>query len=89
MGTLDAIFPATRIAVLKQLYLQPRKSFHLRELVRLLGKGTGGVQRELDRLEQAQLVRCLFEDRLKTYKANTESPFFPELRSMLLKAGRW
>jgi predicted nucleotidyltransferase len=46
----------TRARVLTLLLAQPRRTYHLRELIRLAGGGASGVQREVGRLEGLGLV---------------------------------
>lgn len=46
----------TRARVLTLLLAQPRRTYHLRELIRLSGGGASGVQREVERLEGLGLV---------------------------------
>jgi len=46
----------TRARVLTLLLEQPRRTYHLRELIRLAGSGASGVQREVERLEGLGLV---------------------------------
>ena len=46
----------TRARVLTLLLVQPRRTYHLRELIRLAGCGASGVQREVARLEGLGLV---------------------------------
>jgi len=46
----------TRARVLVLLLARPRRTYHLRELIRLAGCGASGVQREIARLEGLGLV---------------------------------
>jgi len=46
----------TRARVLSLLFAQPRRTYHLRELIRLARGGASGVQREVERLEGLGLV---------------------------------
>ncbi|MCX6364241.1 MAG: nucleotidyltransferase domain-containing protein [Actinobacteria bacterium] len=54
LGTL--LGSETRARVLSLLLVQPRRTYHLRELIRLAGGGASGVQREVARLEGLGLV---------------------------------
>jgi len=54
LGTL--LGSETRARVLGLLLMQPRRTYHLRELIRLAGGGASGVQREVARLEGLGLV---------------------------------
>jgi predicted nucleotidyltransferase len=47
---------ATRARVLTLLLAHPRRTYHLRESIRLAGGGASGVQREVERLEGLGLV---------------------------------
>ena len=47
---------STRARVLTLLLAQPRRTYYLRELIRLAGGGASGVQREVARLEGLGLV---------------------------------
>lgn len=81
----DALFPKVRQQVLGLLFSQPDKGFYSNEIIRLTGSGRGVVQRELEKLTKAELVIVKEVGRQKMYQANTESPLFSDLRSMILK----
>jgi hypothetical protein len=49
----DALFSTTQQRVLSLLFGQPDRSFDAIELIRLVGAGSGAVQRELARLESS------------------------------------
>lgn len=80
-----ALFTRTRRRVLGLLFGYPERSFYANEIVRLAGVGTGSVQRELARLTAAGLLVVKPVGNQKHYRANTESPFYPELRSLVVK----
>ena len=52
----DALFGRARQRVLAILFANPDRSFYANELIRLVGAGTGAVQRELARFEAVGLV---------------------------------
>lgn len=79
------LFGKTRRALLSRLYLEPERSFRLRELSRLTGISAGSVQHELKQLLHADLVARAEAGGLVTYRANQESPVFDELRAILEK----
>jgi predicted nucleotidyltransferase len=85
IGLAEALFPAARQRVLGILFGQPDRSFYGAELIRLAGSGTGAVQRELTRLARSGLVSVATIGSQKHYRANRESPIFPELRGLILK----
>jgi len=75
-----------RVKLLKKFLLHPENEFYVRELVRDLGEQINGIRRELENLKKLSLLRMRSKDRKKYYFANTEHPFFHELRSIFLKA---
>ena len=81
----DALFSKVRQRVLGLLYTQPDSDFHTNEIIRLTDSGTGAVQRELESLTGAGLVIVKQVGNQKRYQANRDTPFFTELRSIILK----
>ena len=81
----DALFSKVRQRVLGLLYGQPDSDFHTNEIIRLTDSGTGAVQRELENLASAGLVMVKQVGNQKRYQANRDTPFFAELRSIVLK----
>lgn len=81
----STLFGKIRRAVLSRLFLEPGRSFRLRELARLAGVSPGSVQHELKQLMQADLVTREASGDLVTYRANTTSPVYEELRAILEK----
>jgi predicted nucleotidyltransferase len=59
--------------------------YHLVDLIKRTGAGTGAVQREVARLVSSGLVSVLTRDGHKVYKANEQSPIFAEIRSIVAK----
>ena len=84
-GLADALFAKVQQRVLGVLFGNPRRSFYANEVIGLARSGTGAVQRELKRLEASQLVTVTRVGKQKHYQANTASPVFDELRSLVLK----
>jgi predicted nucleotidyltransferase len=59
---------------------------HLQEsLIRLAGLGRGTVQRELDFLARAGVVRRTVRGRQVYFQANPQSPIYTELRGIVVK----
>ena len=84
-GLADALFSTTQQRVLGLLFGQSDRSFYATEMIRLMGAGSGAVQRELTRLEEAGLVRIHRLGTQKHYQANPESPLYAELCSIARK----
>lgn len=81
----DALFTTTQQRVLGLLFGDPDRSFFANELIALTGSGSGGVQRELARLEQAALVTVQWIGNQKHYQANKASPVFSGLWDIIQK----
>ncbi len=79
-----ALFGRTRRAVLALLRARPDESFYLREVVRLVRCGQGGVQRELKRLERAGILSRTVRGRTVFYRANQDCPALAELRGLIV-----
>ena len=81
-----ALFPASRRAVLGLLYGEPDRAFFLREIIEILGLGSGQIQRELTRLSQAGILRRFKQGRHVYFQANPACPVYDELRSLITKS---
>jgi hypothetical protein len=86
MGTYaDALFTKTQQRVLSILFGRPQRSFYAKELIGLAQSGSGAVQRELARLEDARLITVSRRGNQKHYQANHDAPIFDELYSIVRK----
>jgi len=72
--------------LLARVYLDADKPVSLAQLARELGLDDGGITREADRLERAGLVRSERVGRSRILHPNEDSPYYPELSGLLLKA---
>lgn len=84
-GLGETLFTKTQRRVLGLLFGNPDRSYYANEIVRFAGAGIGTVQRELERLESAQLVTVSKIGNQKHYQANRQAPIFEELRGIVLK----
>lgn len=84
-GLADALFSSTQQRVLGLLFGQPDRSFFATELIRLVGAGSGAVQRELARLAESGLVTVRRLGAQKHYQADPSSPIFHELNGIITK----
>jgi predicted nucleotidyltransferase len=83
--TIHALMPPGRIRVLQQLLLHPERELYLRELAARADVSLSSAQRELARLTAAGLLRRTKRGHQTFYRAETSSPIYPELRSLLMK----
>ena len=81
----SALFTSTKQEVLALLFGQSNRSFFFSEIVKHTKKGSGGVQKELDKLTQSGLVRSWKIANQKHYQADENSILFDELKSIVLK----
>ena len=80
-----ALFGKGRRAVLGLLFGRPDETFYLREIVRWAGAGQGAIQRELQRLAAAGIVRRTRRGNQVYFQADRRCPIFAELRGIVLK----
>lgn len=80
-----ALFGKSKRALLALFYVQPERSFYLRQITRMLGMGQGAVQRELARLAEAGLLVRTRVGSQVHYQANAASPIFGELKMLMVK----
>ena len=80
-----SLFGRTRQTLLALLYSRADEE-HLQEsLIQLAGLGRGTVQRELDFLARAGVVRRTVRGRQVYFQANAQSPIYAELRGLVVK----
>ena len=84
-GLSGALFTPVQRRVLGLLFGQPERAFGSAELIRQAGSGTGAAHRQLQRLERVGLVRVDRVGNQKRYRANSDSPIFPELHGLVVK----
>lgn len=85
MSFATALFSDSQSRVFQWLFGQPEREFHLSELRRLTGLGSASLQRELNRLAKAGLVRSERIGNLRRFQANPQSPVYGELVGLTRK----
>lgn len=84
-GSSPSLFGRTRQALLALLYSRADEE-HLQEsLIQLAGLGRGTVQRELEFLARAGVIRRAVRGRQVYFQANQQSPIYAELRGLVVK----
>ena len=81
----DLLFGQTRGRVLALLYGAPDKALFVRQIARQVETSVGTVQRELNLLADAGLIKRSTVGNQVFYQANQEHPEYPELRALLAK----
>jgi predicted nucleotidyltransferase len=82
---LDSLFPRVRQRLLAATLTRPEKWWYLSELAEFLGTRPSSLQRELSSLEQSGILQQRKDGRRTYFKAETRSPIFRDLRSILEK----
>lgn len=82
---LDALLPKTRQGILAAVLLQPERAWYPSELAQRMGVPPSSLQRELRDLTGAGILKTHRQGRMRFYQANADSPFFADLRGLLLK----
>lgn len=85
MSVSAAFLSDSQSRVFRWLFGQPERSYHLSELRRLTGLGSASLQRELNRLAEAGLVRSERVGNLRRFQANPQSPVYGELVGLTRK----
>ena len=85
MSIATAHFSDSQSRVLRWLFGQPDRGYHLSELRRLTGLGSASLQRELNRLAKVGLVMSERVGNLRRFQANPNSPVFKELVALTRK----
>ena len=85
MSIASALFSDSQSRIFRWLFGQPNREFHLSELRRLTGLGSASLQRELNRLAEAGLVRSERVGNLRRFQANPQSPIYTELLGLTRK----
>lgn len=79
------LFGGVRREVLALLLGRPEERFYLREIVRMVGAGSGAVQRELAQLVDAELLCREVSGRQVYFSANRDCVVYEELRAIVEK----
>ena len=83
--SLDALLPKTRQGILAATLVRPERAWYVSELARRMGVPSSSLQRELQDLTEAGILKTHRQGRMVYYQANADSPLFPELRGLFLK----
>ena len=85
VSVADALFSGGQKRVLGLLFGQPDRAFYSNEIAKLVKSGRGALQRELERMASAGLIKVTLMGRQKYYQASKESFVYADLRSIVMK----
>jgi hypothetical protein len=74
-----------RAQLVVTLFADPEREYYMRELSRTTGEVIGSVQRELDNLEDLDLVVSQKRANAKFYRANHDHYLFQEMKNIVAK----
>lgn len=83
---LDALITSkTRIKIILKFFLNKSNKSYLRSLEQEFGESSNAIRIELNRFEEAGLLKSHFDGNKKYFQANQEHPLFDDIHSILLK----
>ena len=83
---LDTLITSkTRIKLLLKFFLNSKTSSYLRNLESEFGESTNSIRLELNKFEEAGLLKTSTSGNKKLFKANTKHPMFSDIQSILMK----
>ncbi len=83
---IDALISSkTRIKLLLKFFLNSNTRGYLRGLESEFGESSNAIRQELNRLEEAGMLKSEYEGNRKYFRANTEHPLFKEVHNILRK----
>lgn len=75
----------TRLKLILKFFLNPRSSAYLRELAEEFGESSNAVRLELNRFEQAGLLKSEAKGNKKLFSANVKHPLYKDINSIISK----
>lgn len=83
---LDTLITSkTRIKLLLKFFLNSKTSSYLRNLEAEFGESTNSIRLELNKFEEAGLLKTSTNGNKKVFKANTKHPMFSDIQNILMK----
>jgi len=83
---LDTLITSkTRLKLLLKFFLNSNARAHLRNLESEFGESTNAIRLELNKFEEAGLLKSEIEGNKKVFRANTGHPLFQDIHNILMK----
>jgi hypothetical protein len=83
---LDTLITSkTRLKLILKFFLNSNSRAHLRNLESEFGESTNAIRLELNKFEQAGLLKSEVDGNKKVFRANTNHPLFQDIHSILMK----
>jgi len=75
----------TRVKLLLKFFLNPDNSAYLRGLETEFGESSNAIRQELNRFEEADMLRSEQQGNRKLFKVNAQHPLYSEINSIVRK----
>jgi hypothetical protein len=83
---LDTLITSkTRLKLILKFFLNSSSRSHLRNLESEFGESTNAIRLELNKFEEAGLLKSEVKGNKKVFRANTNHPLFSDIHNILLK----
>lgn len=82
---MTGLLSKNRLRLLGLFYTNPKRSFYMQELGRILGKKPGVFQRTLNALAEAGFLHSEYRGHARFFRANPRHPLYPELKRLVAK----
>ncbi len=83
---LDTLITSkTRLKLILKFFLNSSSRSHLRNLEAEFGESTNAIRLELNKFEEAGLLKSEVKGNKKVFRANTNHPLFSDIHNILLK----
>lgn len=87
---LDSLFGSrTRVKLLRLFFTHQDDEYYVREISRNIDEQINSVRRELQNLEEMEMVSSRSRDKKKYYKVNKDHHLFDELKQLVVKSQRY
>jgi hypothetical protein len=84
---LDTLITSkTRLKLLLKFFLNSNSRSYLRNLESEFGESTNAIRQELNKFEEAGLLKSEMRGNKKVFRANTSHPLFSDIHNILLKS---
>ena len=74
-----------QFSLLTLFFTNPKQTFYIQQIARILGKKAGVFQRTLNNLVEEGLLTNFYEGRARYFQANTAHPLYIELKKIISK----
>ena len=85
MNAVKRFLSKNQLLLLRLFFVNPKKSFYMQEVGRILEKKPGVFQRTLNALAEEGWLKSEYRAHARFFQANTQHPLYPELKRIVAK----